>query len=431
MSVWQEWIGKSSLLDTLKKARRFGNILMKIPNDFINEAQPAQSKFIYVGLDSEDRELTSQYLKTANYYVAKADYGAVGNYAISDSNFPGKMLHLNTGLVFLGDGNAANPEEPALPLLVPDAQGGSKETLKSAVESLVKGVSEGESSKSTEMAGLEEGSAGYSGNKIIGTLFSVPAKSGELAYPPIMQGAISALENGTSFGPFKLRGFAQLSDDAMKDLSAALNQPPPPMASKEPVPYIAQGIYIYQTQDTPFIKMVLDRISPEDPDAAILHKSLVDYVVIQSRRDNYKQVPLEVPVPTLDKGHFATYALNPDAPTEFYVRSLLDPTGFYDFKGQKFSTNGIPAPDEGKQTDINRQIDLVKKYIENKLKYGPFVYGSAQMLIDEALSNEGVYVYRIPGFLEGGEKMIMLLDLNGAKLECRLRRFQVNKYNCL
>ncbi len=433
LSQYQSYMGTQSLLDTLKKVQSFGNILMKIPSQFINEDQPQLSKFIYVGLENSDTELTNEYLKTANYYVTKPDFGDAGSVGLTDPGFTSNvMLHLNTGYVFGGDGGPANADSPTIPIIHSDDP--QVVSLVATIEALVGGIKQGPSTTVSRYIVTEQ-SASYSGSDTIGTLFSeIPNGPG---YPPLLNGMISSLQNGTSFGPFRLQGIRDLDtetlglvqrsvqgDQGNSSSSAAL-----PLV-KQQAPYVVQGIHIYQTQDTPLIQSVLATLATDDPDNKLLHEDLVDYLVMLNREKNYEAVALETPVPAAgvtQKGaapvsQFASYQLNPHAGDYYYMYSLLDGS-LYGSSPNKVKLGALPNIPETqallnattktigsyldtltsqKVPQLIKEIVDVRTYIEKKVKYGPFVYGSSRLTIDPSLVDDTIFVYCLPASLEGG-----------------------------
>lgn len=392
MDTIQSHYRNEAIKETLTATVKFGNIWMKIPSDLINDEEPTNSKFVYVGLPTENQKITNEFLKTANYYVAKPEFGALGSSAITDPNFPNVMLHLNTGFIFVGDGQAYDDAKRTVPLL---QMGAKEQNLAEDLNELAGEVAHGQKGKTYQYYQIDR-PTGYKGNATIGQLFAKP-EGGSDAYPPLLKPTVVALQNGTLFGNYSLKGIRGLGgsrpdDKAMWELLTGGT-----MRAAADDPYIAQGVYVYETPDTPYIKNIRDSLSPDDPQKKALLKDLVDYVIVVD--DTYNQVPLEVPKDQ-PPYNFASYTFNTDVK---YMVSLLETNGKYiSAKGPSKSNVTTNYLDNILSLDLKNQIKAMKAYCDEKAQAGPFAYGSVKMTVDPTLRDKGIFVYKVPGYLEGG-----------------------------
>lgn len=400
MDSIESYYRNKGLLDTLEKVQKFGNIYMRIPDWLINSEEPANSKHVYVGLPNADQPLTSEFLKTANYYVAKPDYGELGAYAITDPNFPNVMVHLNTGFIFVGDGQPFDPQKIAMPLLVAGKEG----DLVNALQELAGQIKNGAEGKVYQYYQIDR-STGYKGNPDVGDLFVTP--KGAL-YPALLSPTITALQNGTQFGNYALqaiRGLGGSNPDDQAMLNLLTNGVKVIGAPDEP--YVAKGIYIYQTKDTPFIKNIRNSLAPDDPDQQIVLKELVDYVIMLDDEANVNKV-LPLMVPQAEPPYnYASYVLNNLEGGIKYMLSLIDGTLYTSqkpttIKHTSVAIKDIPTIFPGIDQILVQQIGYVQEYCQQHATKGPFNYGSVNLTIDQKLLDGEIFVYKAAKYLEGG-----------------------------
>ena len=405
---------KKKLLETQKKYQQWGGMWLKIPDFFINENEPANSLHIYVGVPNDGFPITEEFLKTANYFVVKSDYAPWGSSSIFDS--VSAMVHLNTGYVFVSDGQPADPDEPTMPFgeMAKDQAG-----LIGHLDDLSGKAGTGLKTEGVQYY-VDSYEAGYKGSHLVATLFKSKGEPGseqELTLemmPPILVPTFNALKGGTNFGtdnagkPLYLveafKGFNKSDQDNGKQLMEALTGAPLDDPSNEAADddnYVLQGVYIYQTKDTPIVDLVKKQISANDPQGQMLRDAVTDYVVMLNR-DN-KVVPLMTPQPmVLPPGSkdsaFVHYALNPRADK---MKSLIDGgSKAYDAHG---STEDASIPDNlTALPKIATQIKAMQTFFDTKIKYGPFTFGGTTLTIDKPLADANVFVYKAAGFLEGG-----------------------------
>ena len=397
MQALEDWFNNISQVNNYKKIQNFGGILMKLPDEFINKEDPANSKFVYVGVPDEGQALNDEFLKTANYYAAKPDYGAIASSAINDANnFPNVMIHLNTGYVFVGDGSPYDPENMTVPLLKALSK---NQSLKEILDELSGEVAHGAQGSVYKYYQLNK-STGYKGNSVIGSLFATPEPKGDNNYPPLLNQTITALQNGLQFGNYSVQGIHGLNGTPLGKLIGGSQ----PIA--DDLPYVAQGVYIYQTKDTPFIKNIRSSLLPANPEDKAVLDNLVDYVVfLDDVSQTGRIVPLQVPIPQAPY-EYATYALNPDAK---YMVSLLEVGGYaYDASKKGVSPYLSPTIKVSEQLfqsisgDLIDQIDAIQLYCAQQAKKGPFSYGSVNLTIDSKLIDSGAYVYKAADYLGTG-----------------------------
>jgi len=403
------WAQKLAMLDTIKGLQNFGNIIMKLPDNLIDESEPSQSKFVYVGLPNKDQKLTKDFLQTANYYVDKPEFGEIGQYAITDPNFPHRMLALDTGFDFVGEGVAFDEEKPTIPL-IKDQESPKEDALKTDLANLEDSIRNGPKSESYQMFSMH--SSGYAGDSTIADLFTKPKDGGDLSFPPLLQRTLNGLQSGTKFNDYVVQGFRGLDlknkdDKNLWDLiTSGISTPLKPA---EIEPYVGYGIYIYQTKDTPFIKNVKASFAHEDVNQQIAAQDLVDYVVMVNGED--KIVPLQVPVeqpPT----NFASYTFNHDIVA---MVSLIDHTKYPVYTSGTVElpvagTDLLPEAekmfkglvDDSKLNEVISQISSMRSFIIDQAKNGPFTIGSVTMSIDKDLLASTIYIYKIPNYLGTG-----------------------------
>jgi hypothetical protein len=422
MDSIESYFRNKTLIDSYLSIQTFGKVLIRIPSSLINTADPVSSKFVYVGVPNKDQSLDAEFLKTANYYVSKSDYGPVAAYAVNDPSFPGVMLHLNTGLVFVGDGQPYDQENITIPLL----QESSKEqNLAQILNDLSGEVSHGAQGKTYQYYQIDR-STGYKGDPTIGALFATPSdKSG--AYPPVLNAAITALQNGTQFGKFSLQGIRGLGTD--KNMLQLLS-PDSQIIGAPDEPYVAQGIYVYQTKDTPFITNIRNSLAPDDPDQQIILKDLSDYVVmLNENAENAADMrPLMVPESQLPY-NYASYTFN--AVQVKYMLSLLNGALYI---ATSLKPSGITAPPitakdiAGIDQHLVDQITLVQAYCQQHAMKGPFSYGSVSLTIDPKLLAVGAFIYKVPGYLAGGvdDYVVALKGTNALELPSQDVQFFVS-----
>lgn len=402
-------------LDAQRALQKFGGVDMRQPDWAINENDPSNSFFIYVGVPNPDQALTAEFLKTANYYVAKPDYGALGAYAIYDPNFPNVMLHLNTGFIFVGDGQPYDPDKPTMPLL----QEGKEGNLINALNELAGRIMHGAEGKVYQYYIMDR-STGYKGDPDVGKLFETDKTTG---YPPLLNATITALQNGTKFGKYSLQGIRGLGgtkksnpdDQKMWQLIAGTGTP-----GADDEPYVAHGIYVYQTKDTPFIQTIRDAIAPDDPNQQAILKDLADYVVLLDENRS-KVVPLQIPQ-SEPPYNYASYVLNDIEETGAkYMVSLLE-------KGGKLiPASGTPKYDAPTldlksipniTADLITQIEKAQAFCQQNAVKGPFNYGSVKLTIDPALLEAETFIYKAPSYLSGGvdDYIVALKGSNAVQL---------------
>lgn len=411
------WAQKLALLDTLRSVQVFGNIKMKLPDDLIDEANPIKSKFVYVGVPNKDQKLSKVFLDTANYYGSKSEYGDVAAFGITDPNFPHVMLHLDSGLVFVGDGAPFNENEPTIPLL--DESDTSRETnLKKILDGLSGDVEAGSVGETYEMFSMH--ASGYEGDKTIAALFKTPPNNNNLN-PPLLERTLVALQNGTSFGECLVQGFRGLNTQNKNDI-AMWNLLSQGSASEKALhaaahdePFVGWGIYVYQTKDTPFIKNIRSTISRDDIDQNVAAQDLVDYVVMLDNEQNI--VPLQTPQPQAPY-NYQSYTLNPDV---VFMVSLLDPSHVLYTKNKKdwgkdiynrsdpladakskFEKKDATEDLQKKAAALFGQIDQMKYFINQQAQYGPFSVGAVTMTITKDLIDKETFIYKVPGYLGAG-----------------------------
>ncbi len=390
MQAIEDVFNNISQINNLKKIQKFGGILMKLPNEFINNEQPANSKFVYVGVPYEGQPLNDEFLKTANYYAAFPEYGTVASSAINDANnFPNVMIHLNTGYVFVGDGQPNDPDNMTVPLLEAT---GKTQSLKEILDALSGEVASGAKGEVYQYYQLNR-STGYKGNPFIGSLFATPAGKGENLYPPLLNQTIMALQNGLKFGNYSVQGIRGLNGTPLAKFIAPSEQ----LGTDEP--YVAKGVHIYQTKDTPFIQNIRSSLSPDNPEDKAALDNLVDYVVFMDDQDNI--IPLQVPIPQ-PPYNYATYILNPEIK---YMASLLQEEGYlYTTSGlTTYKAPAIKISDlvQGDQMLAN-QIDVIKTYCSEQAVKGPFSYGSVTLTIDPTLLAANTFIYKAADYLGKG-----------------------------
>lgn len=380
------------MLKTLRSAQQFGGIWMRIPEQFIDSAQPSASKFIYVGLKDKGQTITDEYLKTAHFYVARPDYGDLASTGITDPSFPNVMLHLNTGYIFVGDGSPLHTDSPTMAIL------GDK-GLQNELNQLAGEAARGPERKLYD--NYEEKTGGYDGSEVIANRLAMP-KAPTADNPdqlsPILQDLSLGLRAGVKCGIYSIKPATGIGDKLSKIVGG--------QKTGEVEHRIApiHGVYLYRTQDTPSIKAVLEQVSSTETDQdklKIIQNNLVDYVVVLD--NEYNVVPLQIPIPQAPS-NFALYALNPKVA---YVVSLLDQK-VYDLEGKAHDSSiGLANAKQvlsNIPTELNvlvEQVEAIITYCQDLLKYGPFFVGSQKLSITKELVDNNIPIYKIEKALRG------------------------------
>lgn len=392
--------------DTLSKPQRFADIWMQIPSGLLTAADkpaPDLSIYLYVGLDADPKDNnvgrskhagTDEYLKTAPIFIPATKYDEWGTVALTDPRFPGYMVHANTGFHFVSGGEGV-PGEELIQFFGEVPHGG--ESLQFHLDQLEGYVTKGFSGKA--FFEYREVKSGYKGEPVIGNRFDQElnkdfvkrlypefAQEGE-GWGSILNDAIAALREGIEFEGYHLRPFRALSTDELKEIGGAN----PPLDK----PYFAFGQYVYETTDTPNIQSVRANLQ-SDPRRAALADKVVEYVVMVDDENNI--VPLEMPR-RMGPYNFPAYELNLKT---HKMLSLFDGTFYQEGKTRpsgmdvtKILSNYFPQGVD--------QINAMKTFVTEQLRYGPFVAGDVKLTIDKKLQNAGVPVYKVPKKLENGQ----------------------------
>lgn len=437
MEGWHGYSQKQALLDSLRASQHFGGISMYVLDGLINEKDPINSHFIYVGNKTADQKVTDQEKEYRDYYVSiNPETGAVAEIPVFNEACT-LMLHLNSGLVFTGDGEPINLKSPTLEMLgtevsaefVSEGPPFSQITLQKALNRAA-GLA-GPLSGDVNSWMVWEQASGFPGEPVVADLM----RSGnDVKIPKLLQRLVQSLQSGGYFGKMNIQGINPLGSDQFKFLNAAVqgvdvgHQLP---LTQVPDVYdysIARGTYIYQTQDTPYVQTLLQQIKSDDPNAQIMRNSLYDYVVFVNDPNNPVPVPLYIP--SIKDGHAPTWDMNPNAQ---YMISLVEPTvsvvdeqghvshllNMYDSSGKMYVgkmdesdavVNAVKAMKNG--SAWLEQINLVKAYFAEYAQNGPFDYGNYTLSIDPEFATKNVPIYKVQGSLEGGgdDYVVSLLD---------------------
>lgn len=111
-----------ALLETISDVQPFGKLWLQIPPQLIDQQNPVGSEYLYCEVPTNNKQsggyFNSQFLKTANFYVAGAPQPSFwGTSYIGGSQFNGQMVCLNNGFVFVGNGQPANYQQPTQPMV--------------------------------------------------------------------------------------------------------------------------------------------------------------------------------------------------------------------------------------------------------------------------------------------------------------------------
>lgn len=431
MDAINAWAQRKAMLDTIKSVQSFGDILMKLPDSLINEAEPSQSEFVYVGIPTKDQQLTKDFLQTANYYVDKPEYGEPGHYAITDPNAPHRMLALDSGFDFGGEGVAFDESKPTVPLIIAaDKSSSSEKSLETYLTDLEGSIAQSPKGETYQLFGMH--ATGYAGDPTIAALFK-KAESSKESFPPLLQRTLNALQSGTKFDDFIVQGFRGLGPDSKNQvdkIDKALWELIKRDSSGAPAPnepYVGYGIYIYQTKDTPFIKNVIASASHDNVDQQLAAESLADYVVTLD--ENNKVVPLQTPQ-AQPPANFASYVFNGDI---HYMVSLVSltkypvavagskelPSSFDGGISDILNSEAFKNVNQDKLKAVEKQIMQMKSFIDEEAQYGPFTIGSVTMTITKDLINREIYIYKVPNYLGTGidDYVIALFPKKGGGAE--------------
>lgn len=395
-------INKKDERKTLNQISQFGTLYMQILPGFVNEEEPSASRFVYWGVDPQkDDKGTPDLSKpitnlptadTANYYTAYSNFGTVGEFAITDPLFGQIMIHLNTGLVFNAFGNPV--EDELIGILKPVGTG--KKSLSDLIDSLAL--------FEVSVDDLEVTEQEMKDIKAIDAEFTAD-KTGK---SKLIMRILNQLRQGTAFGSLNLTEARALNSTAAATLGIATG------LTEDPY-FIANGYYVYQTQDTPVIQQFL-RSSAGDEQEQLAKDNLYDYVVCFDEKGAI--VPLQTP--QITAGLAPAYRLNPKVA---YVVSLLDPDlTMYDQQGKAYDGTNYSGQAKAllQACGLEQQVNHVKSYISQK--NGPFQLGSVTLTIDKTLLDAKIPVYKAAGFLENGgdDYFVITQMLTGNALELPL-----------
>lgn len=362
------------------------------------EPIPESSVYVYVGLDKNpkdarvgrsDRADTDSYLRKASIFIPTTKFDEWGVYALTDPRFPGYMVDAGTGFNFVSGGQAA----PGVSLTFFSTGGqGEGESLQFHLDKLEGIVSKGVKGKAYHE--YREVSSGYKGEPIIGERFDQERnkKFAQNLYPSfakegnswgsILNNAIKSLYNGTTFDNMLIRPIRTIDQATSKAIGSER-----PVIGK---PYFGFGVYVYESPDTPNIKSIRKNLNNSP-----FSKKLVEYVVMVDDDNNI--VPLQTPRRS-GPYNFPAYQLNPAARK---ILSLFDGTIYEHGKPSpsgldvaKIIANYFP---EGAD-----QINAMKDFVLEQLKYGPFIVGDMSLTIDKKAQDQQIPVYKLTGKLENG-----------------------------
>lgn len=424
---------KKALLDTLHKNQQFGKIYMTLPRCFINTDNPAASFYMYVGVEEQNKNNSfngdEAYLsKPANYYVAAPSFGEWASVAITDPTFPNVMAHLDTGFIFDGDGSPADVQCPAAQLIGQVPQYSEcKIVLQEEKLNHLSGPANA-SAVATLYASQTpweaEESSGYKGSPTIaGLLDSSKNTDWQIFYPAVktnnetslMYGAIlnpamGSFRSKTKAGNFQLQEIQGLEKDLGKLEAGA--------EGDEKKPYVAQGLWIYQTQDTPQLKTVINQLQAKGE--ADLIPFVWDYIIALDNEG--KVIQLQEVYPG-DNG-FQHYTFNASQTKVKFLCSLLQ-SGLiggqqiafeiYELDGDVWKSSsdfGFSNPLADKNSDFNKlftddnrlqkQIGAMYTFVEGRVVSGPFLIGSKQLEISDDLLAANMPIYKVANSLADG-----------------------------
>lgn len=387
--------------DTALLPVHYGKMWMQVPTSLVSAVGDPLSVFnLYVGLEKDPTSEkvthdasadTDSYLQKAPLFMARTAYDDYGNPAYQAE----RMVNLDTGRQFIGDGKEV-PGEAVIQFLGVPPQNFRGSNLQFQLDSVANKVQSGQGG--TEYFEFRYAKSGFKGNHALGDRLDSTKNNQAInalyseekdGYASVLNGAITAFYNGTYFGDFKVRAFEAVDEKKLLAFGGT--------GAVEDKPYVAYGKYVYQTADTPAIKSVqqLLRADTANPENAKLASELVEYVVMLDDEGN--PVPLQTPEPS-GAYNFPSYVLNPKAKK---MLSLFDGT-LYGGSKTESSSFDVAKLISSFFPEGAAQINAVKNFVTEKLKYGPFLIGGLSLTIDPELSTNGVPVYKAAKSLEGG-----------------------------
>lgn len=416
---------------TLLTPQWWGHIWLKVNKAFVDTENPDDSLYLYIGKPTKDTPETKDFLKHANYYVADTKYAPWGTASLTDPNFPEVMVHLNTGYMFVSDGQPEDPDYLTYPLLKLSEEDRKRniKTMKEQLNALSGRASKGSEHQQTDYY-VYNHSVGYAGDTDVGKLFE-SSEADDDAVPPLLEGTITALEQGAVFARDKegkalfhlktIRGWHQGSDTG-KGLIEVLSDGDMIADGALDKNYALDNVHIYQTKDTPLLALLKKQLKADTPDKQKLLDALVDYVVMLD--ESGRVVPLLVMQPKgqadTKQSVFASYQLNPDIRTMVSLLTIRDGKQAlaYDARGKstivEFDPAQLSVPTDDK--NLLNQIQAIRLYAQKNLQYGPFTINGVTMTIDKTLVDKGVYIYKAAGTLEGGaDDYVVPVRVRGTK----------------
>ena len=170
-----------------------------------------------------------------------------------------------------------------------------------------------------------------------------------------------------------------------------------PLGQMQQLPLIARGLFLYQSDNTPYAKKIRDNISSDEDNAIFLNSKFADYLIPYDSDENI--TPLQLPQQS-GTSHFSTYTVNPNIN---YVQSLLDGTKYYDITSSPADIpdlttitmpNGLNISDE-----IQTQIGIMQALAKLRINGGPFVQGDVTLTTDPDRIEANVPVYTVANAL--------------------------------
>jgi hypothetical protein len=371
---------------TAKTVDFFAHMWLYLPQEFTCVSDPTLSFPLYIGVRAPAQPtydaLVGRVLDgTEDYFIEYplSENDPLGVHQCSDLQFSGYMLHLNSGIVI----DRAGTLYKQLSLI---KGAGSLQQLLEGLAPRVSATTDYKGSAIVAAAFLRA-----TNNGLFTVQGSYPNLDQALQWSPLLNGTMSMMSNSISFGMFTLQQIKAISSKNLQRIFANVRTPDfsvdQLVGVSEQKPYEANGVYVYQTQDTPLAQRMIAAGYPE----------FFDYVIIHTNDNLNAPVPLFVPA--LSSDFMVSYG--PRSDQNCYLQSLLDGRS-YKATDKTTAQNTVSIPFSVQDSQLDVQIASVKKAVDVQMSYGPFTVNGIVLSILPDLVSQQIYIYERKNFLLGG-----------------------------
>ncbi len=452
MSAIQGALTKKAQLMSVKAPQYFGGMWLQIPDELINVDNPLNTIPVYSLVTNPDiksfyGDVTSAFgqpgglglhygtVDNNNYFVSSGNYDdcpnpsslniSWGASTINGSGFASQMVHLNSGLEFLADGSPLNPQLPYRFLAgTPSSQTSTcpatiynylyfigpkiaNGTPFNEISDMFNGT--GMMNTSGTLARAQGGNAPpagqQSGSQAQSTVQKLQALGKKLSdsskkttlldykYADINEPKGSQISTWDRMSaPFNVGSANDLILSTVKqpttNLINAFGNLSTPSPEDLQYPLAAQGLYVYQTANTPLAKTVRAVLASQTGNYAAAANDFYDYVVTL----NTSSSPVPGLIPQVNvasngandsKPGYVSWVVNPEVK---YLYSLVDQAAYDVTTGLTAQITFDPSTLSSKNSVLSFATSLGES-VKDLIAKGPFTYGSYIVTIPPELQN--------------------------------------------